>query len=88
MKVANAFLGQSAAQGALPLLYAATAPGVEGGAYYGPGGLLNMRGHPERQRSSVRSFDEETAGRLWTVSEELTGVTYDFESLTETTHEA
>ncbi len=63
--------------GALPTLYAATAPGAEGGAYYGPGGLLNMRGAPERQASSDRSYDEETARRLWTVSEALTGVSYD-----------
>jgi hypothetical protein len=38
-----------------------------------------MRGHPEEQRSSERSYDEETAARLWEVSAELTGVTYDFD---------
>ncbi|MEF8781045.1 MAG: oxidoreductase, partial [Haloferacaceae archaeon] len=70
MHVANAVFAQSAADGALPTLYAATAPDVEGGEYYGPGGLLNMRGPPERQRSSNRSYDRETARRLWEVSEE------------------
>ncbi len=77
MKAANAVLAQSAEMGALPTLYAATAPEAEGGAYYGPGGFMNMRGTPERQASSDRSYDEETAHRLWDVSSELTGVTYD-----------
>ncbi|MHC3439131.1 oxidoreductase [Natrialbaceae archaeon A-gly3] len=77
MWVTNTALAQSAAKGALPTLYAATAPEADGGAYYGPGGLMNMRGVPERQASSDRSYDEEVARRLWTVSSDLTGVTYD-----------
>ncbi|MBX0322780.1 SDR family oxidoreductase [Halomicroarcula sp. F13] len=78
MKVANALFGQSAAQGALPMLYAATAEAVIGGEYVGPDGLLDMRGHPEFQQSNAASRDEADAERLWDVSEELTGVTYDF----------
>jgi hypothetical protein len=81
MKVANTVFAQSAAKGALPMLYAAAAEGVEGGDYYGPGGLLGMRGPPEKQESSDASYDEGTAERLWAVSEELTGVGYDFEAL-------
>jgi len=77
MKAANAVLGQSATKGALPMLYAATGPGISGGEYVGPGGLLNMRGAPELQESNAASRDEETADRLWTVSAELTGVEYD-----------
>jgi NAD(P)-dependent dehydrogenase (short-subunit alcohol dehydrogenase family) len=77
MEVANAVFAQSASEGALPLLYAATAPDVSGGDYVGPGGLMNMRGHPEKQRSSEQSYDRDVAGRLWRVSEDLTGVTYD-----------
>lgn len=77
MWVMNTALAQSAAMGALPMLYAATAPEAEGGAYYGPGGVMNMRGTPERQASSDRSYDEETARRLWAASSDLTGVTYD-----------
>ncbi|MFB6218873.1 MAG: oxidoreductase [Halobacteriaceae archaeon] len=76
LAVANAVYAQSARRGALPLLYAATAPAVSGGDYIGPGGVLNMRGAPAKQRSSDRSRDRETAERLWAVSEELTGVTY------------
>lgn len=76
MKAANALVGQPAEQGVLPLLYAATAPTAAGGEYYGPGGLLNMRGAPEQQTSSDASYDEATAARLWEHSEELTDVRY------------
>jgi NAD(P)-dependent dehydrogenase (short-subunit alcohol dehydrogenase family) len=74
MKVANAVVAQSARAGALPMLYAVTADDVEGGDYVGPGGLLKMRGAPEKQRSAGQSYDEETAERLWSVSVEATGV--------------
>jgi NAD(P)-dependent dehydrogenase (short-subunit alcohol dehydrogenase family) len=80
MKVANTVFAQSAKKGALPLLYAATAPDAEGGAYYGPGGFRNMRGYPEKQDSNEASRDEAVARRLWETSEELTGVSYDIES--------
>jgi hypothetical protein len=74
---AAAPVGRPAGDGALPLLYAATAPDVRGGEYYGPGGLLNMRGAPERQTSNDASSDEATAARLWERSEDLTGVRYE-----------
>jgi NAD(P)-dependent dehydrogenase (short-subunit alcohol dehydrogenase family) len=77
MKLANALLGQSATQGALPMLYAATEAGLTGAEYVGPGGLMNMRGTPEIQGSSAASHDEADADRLWNVSTELTGVEYD-----------
>ncbi|WP_323677886.1 oxidoreductase [Halorubellus sp. PRR65] len=81
MEVANAVVAQSAADGALPLLYAATASDVAGGAYYGPGGLMNMRGSPERQEPSARALDDDLARRLWEASEEHTGISYDFDAL-------
>lgn len=80
MGLFNTVFAQSAADGALPTLYAAAAPDVDGGEYYGPGGLLNMRGPPEQQRSSEASYDRETARRLWEVSEELTGVEFELKS--------
>ncbi|WP_114579577.1 oxidoreductase [Saliphagus sp. LR7] len=83
MGAINAIVAQSAADGALPTLYAATHPEVEGGAYYGPGGLFGMRGAPERQESTERSHDRETARALWTVSEELTGVEIEIPPRTE-----
>ena len=71
-----ALVSQQAAMGALPVLRAATDPGVAGGQYYGPGGLFGARGYPTLARSSRRSHDTAIQRRLWTVSEELTGVTF------------
>jgi NAD(P)-dependent dehydrogenase (short-subunit alcohol dehydrogenase family) len=80
LRPAAAVLGlvlfQSAAMGALPTLRAATDPHVEGGQYYGPDGFAQQRGHPKLVSSSAQSHDEDLQRRLWTVSEELTGVTY------------
>jgi NAD(P)-dependent dehydrogenase (short-subunit alcohol dehydrogenase family) len=70
------FLFQSAAMGALPTLRAATDPGVLGGEYYGPDGFQEARGYPKLVRSSAQSHDAELQRRLWTVSEELTGVSF------------
>jgi NAD(P)-dependent dehydrogenase (short-subunit alcohol dehydrogenase family) len=71
-----ALISQQAAMGALPTLRAATDPGVLGGQYYGPRGLFGARGYPELAHSSRRSHDTAIQRRLWTVSEELTGVTF------------
>jgi NAD(P)-dependent dehydrogenase (short-subunit alcohol dehydrogenase family) len=73
----NRILAQSAAMGALPTLYAATAPGVQGGEYYGPSGFAEMWGPPKRVLSSRRSHDEADAAKLWEISEDATGVRYD-----------
>ena len=62
--------------GALPTLRAATDPAVQGGQYYGPDGFKQMRGYPILVTSSEQSHDTAIQQRLWTVSEELTGVTY------------
>ncbi len=70
------FIGQKPEGGALPSLYAATAPGVRGGDYYGPDGWLGMRGYPIKVQSSVRSYDTVVGAKLWAISEELTGVRY------------
>jgi NAD(P)-dependent dehydrogenase (short-subunit alcohol dehydrogenase family) len=77
MWAANLTFAQSAAKGALPILYAATAPDVEGGEFYGPGGFLEMRGYPSAVEPAERAQDRETARRLWAVSEELTGLAFD-----------
>jgi NAD(P)-dependent dehydrogenase (short-subunit alcohol dehydrogenase family) len=69
-------VAQSPEMGALPTLRAATDPSVQGGQYYGPDGLGEQRGHPKLVGSSKQSQDDELQRRLWTVSEELTGVTY------------
>ena len=77
MKVGNTLFGQSAAAGALPQLYAATAPDVRGGEYFGPRGPMESRGAPTRVKASASAHDAALATRLWEVSEELTGVGYE-----------
>jgi NAD(P)-dependent dehydrogenase (short-subunit alcohol dehydrogenase family) len=68
---------QPAERGALPSLYAATAPEVVGGGFYGPDGPGQARGYPTPVAPSRRALEEEVARRLWEVSEELTGVDFD-----------
>jgi hypothetical protein len=67
---------QGADMGALPSLRAATDPGVLGGQYFGPDGFAEQRGYPKVVASSDQSHDVALQRRLWTVSEELTGVVY------------
>jgi len=69
---------QSAAMGALPTLRAATDPGAKGGEYYGPDGFMESRGYPVVVESDNASHDQSDAATLWNVSEELTGVHYDW----------
>lgn len=76
VKLAFRPMFQSTEMGALPTLRAATDPAVLGGQYYGPGRLREMRGHPKVVASSDRSHDVEVQRRLWSVSEELTGVSF------------
>ena len=76
MAVGNRIMAQSAEMGALPLLYAATSPGLEGGTYVGPGSFFEQRGYPRPVGSSGAARDEDDARRLWAVSEELTGVQF------------
>jgi NAD(P)-dependent dehydrogenase (short-subunit alcohol dehydrogenase family) len=75
--VLNRVVAQDAEHGALPTLYAATAD-LPGGAFVGPDGFQEMRGHPTLVKPTRAARDPDTARRLWTVSEELTGVTFDF----------
>ena len=68
------FLFQPAAQGALPTLFAATAPEAQPGAYYGPDRLSETRGFPSPARLPPQAADTQVAARLWQVSEALAGV--------------
>jgi len=74
MKLTDAAVGQSAEMGALPVLYAATVPGLESGTYAGPDGIGEHRGHPKVVQPNRAARNENSARRLWDVSEELTGV--------------
>ncbi len=71
-------VGQSAAAGALPTLYAATDPRARGGDYIGPSGPGEMRGGPTLVGASAAARDVEVAARLWEVSETRTGVSFQF----------
>jgi NAD(P)-dependent dehydrogenase (short-subunit alcohol dehydrogenase family) len=70
------FLFQPAARGALPTLFAATAPQAEGGLYYGPDRLGETRGHPAAARIPIQALDRKDAERLWDESARLTGVRF------------
>ena len=74
--LAVGILANDAASGALPGLYAATMPDVVGGQYWGPDGFMEVRGWPALARIAPRAQDRTVWERLWTTSEELTGVIY------------
>ncbi|MCX4860399.1 oxidoreductase [Streptomyces canus] len=76
MRVGNRFFAQSADAGALPTLYAATAPDVPPDSFTGPS-LGGWRGSPAPSWRAPWTRNDQASARLWTASEELTGVTYD-----------
>ncbi|RFA14948.1 hypothetical protein B7R21_05860 [Subtercola boreus] len=69
-------LSQSAAEGALPELFAATTPHALNGDYYGPSGFLELTGTPGFAHFAKRAEKESAARHLWSRSEELTGVSF------------
>ncbi|MGF0174963.1 oxidoreductase [Streptomyces sp. Marseille-Q5077] len=73
MRIGNRVFAQDDKAGALPTLYAATQD-LPGASYVGPDGLGEMRGAPTLVGRTTAASDGEVARRLWTVSEELTGV--------------
>ncbi len=75
-ELGNRILAQSAKAGALPTLYAATAPGVGPDTFTGPR-LMGWRGAPAPSRRAKWTLDDVAGERLWVASEQLTGVTYD-----------
>jgi len=72
----NMFLAMSAKRGAEATLYAATENDALEYPYWGPSGIIEMRGHTGRSRINRKALDKEVAARLWEISEELTGVRY------------
>lgn len=76
METANRVFAQSAEAGALPTLYAATAPGVRPDSFTGPSFAM-WRGAPTPSWRAPWTRDDRAAARLWDVSERLTGVRYD-----------
>jgi NAD(P)-dependent dehydrogenase (short-subunit alcohol dehydrogenase family) len=78
MAIGNKVIAQSAAMGALPSLYAATVPDLPNGSFVGPDGFMEQRGHPHVVSAATKAYDREAWTRLWELSEQLTGVTYEF----------
>ncbi len=76
--IGNRLFAQSADMGALPTLYAATVPDLPGGTYVGPGGRAEQRGHPKVVTAAGKAYDEPAWRALWKLSEQLTGVHYEF----------
>ena len=78
--IVQPFISQSAADGALPLLFAATAPQAVAGGYYGPRGLRELKGPAGPARIMPQALSTDTAARLWQASEQLTGLTFGTEA--------
>ena len=78
MKGLMKLFSQPAAMGALPTIYAAADDSLTGGEYIGPDGRGNRKGFPAIEIPAPGVFNEVTMNRLWSVSEELTGVQFDF----------
>lgn len=76
MRAANRYLAQSAAQGALPAIHAATSPDLTGGAYIGPSGWFEARGLPAPASVPRAARDVAVAALLWEASEAATGVRF------------
>jgi NAD(P)-dependent dehydrogenase (short-subunit alcohol dehydrogenase family) len=70
------YVSQSAAEGALPTLFAATSPEAKAGGYYGPNGFYEMKGPPVPAKIMPQAKDAGAAARLWDVSAALTGVSF------------
>jgi NAD(P)-dependent dehydrogenase (short-subunit alcohol dehydrogenase family) len=75
LALGNRLISQSDEMGALSTLYAATQD-IPGGGYVGPDGMAEQRGHPRLVGRSRAASDEQTARRLWELSEELTGTSF------------
>ncbi len=69
-------MGQSAAEGALPTLFAAAAPQAVPGTYYGPDGLGELRGSPTPAKIAPFARDEAAQDRLWQLAETAAGIRF------------
>ena len=85
MDLGNQLVAQTDEQGAWPQLYAATMDSVHGGDYFGPDGFFERAGHPEKVGTTRAAANVEDARRLWELSEQATGVTFDWSKRPATT---
>ncbi|MFZ0661337.1 MAG: oxidoreductase [Acidobacteriaceae bacterium] len=75
-KIFEKFASHGAAEGALPILRAATELGARNGSYYGPDGHYQMKGSPVHVTVPKPARDEAAAAKLWEIAESLTGVSF------------
>ena len=73
----NIFLGQKVKVGALGGIRAATDPTAKSNDYFGSPSMGGMKGYPVLVKSNELSYNTDNARKLWKLSEELTGVSYD-----------
>ena len=74
-RIAGTIMAQDISMGVLSMLYGMTSPEAEGGKLYGPRYFYH-RGYPAETRANRAAYDDEALRRFWEVSEELTGVKY------------
>ncbi len=78
----NTFFAMKPERGSLPTVRAAVDPSLQGGEFIGPDGFMGMRGWPERVDymtwRNAGEFTDSNMARLWDLSENLTGISYDF----------
>ena len=84
MNFFGSFIGQSTEMGALPTIRAAVENDIKGADYFGPNGFKELRGYPVKVDSNDLSKDDRIAERLWKISEEMTGVKFDFHTKSNT----
>lgn len=76
-RIVRPILAQDISKGVLPMLYGMTAEDAKGGVLYGPR-YFHHRGYPSETKANKDAYDVEARERFWEISEELTGVTYEF----------
>jgi NAD(P)-dependent dehydrogenase (short-subunit alcohol dehydrogenase family) len=76
-KLLRPLVSHSAADGALPTLFAATSPDAKGGGYYGPNWFYELKGPPAPAKIMPQARDAAVAARLWDISAALTGVSFE-----------
>jgi len=75
-KLSFSFIIQPPSLGAMPEIRASVDQQVKAGEFYGPGGLLELSGHPALVKPKPSACDVVTANKLWVVSEQLTSVRF------------
>lgn len=75
-RIMGPLMAQDISMGILPMLFGSTADEAKGGVFYGPR-TFNLRGYPAEKQPNKEALDASIRERFWSVSEELTGISYD-----------